>query len=410
MKLLGFKADNYKRLKVVELKLEGQRLVTISGRNNQGKSSLIDAVEALFGDMSHVARVPVRAGEDEARLYGDVGEFKITKVIKKDRSVSLIVEDKDGKRMRTPQTLLDKFTSEIAFDPMEFMNLKASDRIEALKKLIPEFNFAGNAKARQDAYDRRTDIGRDYKRYKANLDMLPLQPDKKPAPVDVAKAVADLKDIEDRQAKAQMVRSRLAALAADIMRIEREVSGLKEQLKNRSRELLSAQEEYDSAPSPEEPGDPEPLRQVIAGAQAVDRDIQNFDRHAELKRETDLAQSEIRRLDGLIEDLDDARNLAIRNAKLPVDGLGFGEEDVTIDGLPFEQASSSMQLTTATGISMALKPTLRVILVRQGPLLDADHLDLLKMMAEENDYLMLVERIDPDAQNGIIIEDGEVVP
>lgn len=410
MEIIELVAENFKRLKAVRIRPEGAKLVTVSGRNSQGKTSVLDAVEAALGGMDYVPRVPVRAGQDEARLYVDLGDFRVTKIIKKDRTVSLIVEDKDGKRMRTPQTLLDKFTSEIAFDPMEFMNLKAADRIEALKKLIPEFNFAGNAKARQDAYDRRTDIGRDYKRYKANLDMLPLQPDKKPVPVDVAKAVADLKDIEDRQAKAQMVRSRLAALAADIMRIEREVSGLKEQLKNRSRELLSAQEEYDSAHPPEDPGDPEPLRQVIAGAQAVDRDIQNFDRHAELKRETDLAQSEIRRLDGLIEDLDDARNLAIRNAKLPVEGLGFGEDDVVIDGLPFEQASSSMQLTVATGISMALKPTLRVILVRQGPLLDIEHLGLLKKMAEERDYQILVERVDPDAQTGIIIEDGEVVP
>jgi archaellum component FlaC len=403
MVITQFTADNFKRLKAVRIHPDGTKLITVSGKNNQGKSSVLDAIAAAIGGLDHVPRVPVRVGAKEARLFVDLGDLRITRVIQPDRSATLVVEHRDGTRPRTPQKVLDELAGQLTLDPMEFMNLKASERIDALKKLIPAFDFVGNAKARQDAYDRRTEVGRDFKRVKANLDMLPPPPETRPEPIDVGKAIEER---SAQAAEAQMLRTRMAD---DILRLERDIDELRKQVRFRTEDLMRLQEKYDTLPDIEEPGDPEPLRQVIAQAQTIDRDIQRYDRYTELSKDIETSQQELRRLDEVIEDLDDCRRLAVRNAQLPVEGLGFGETDVTIDNLPFEQASSSMQLTTATAITMALRPTLKVILVRQGPLLDAEHLLLLSQIAEQRGYQVWCERLDENTKTGVIIEDGEVV-
>lgn len=410
MNIIELRADNFKRLKAVRIRTDGKKLITVSGRNDQGKSSLIDAIAAAIGGMDHVPRVPVRVGAEEARLFVDLGELRITRIIKPDRSATLVVENRDGTRPRTPQKVLDELAGQLTLDPMEFMQLKASERIDALKRLIPDFDFAGNAKARKDAYDRRTEIGRDYKRIKANLEMLPSPPEKRPEPIDVAAVLAQLHLIEEHNRRNEIERADRLRKSEAITRLENEIEALKTTIRAKMAALIAAQEEFDALPNIVAPsGNPESLRAIVAAAQNVDRDIQSFDRNVELTKDVEATQREIARLDGYIDDLDDARKLAVRNAKLPVEGLGFGEDDVVIDGLPFEQTSSSMQLTTATAITMALRPTLKVILVRQGPLLDAEHLVLLAKIAEERGYQLWVERIDPNAKTGVVIEDGEVV-
>lgn len=409
MNIIELRVDSFKRLRAVRIATDGKKLITISGRNSQGKSSILDAIAAAIGGLDHVPRVPVRAGQEQAKIFVDLGDLRVTRTINPDRTGTLVVENKDGSRRKTPQKVLDELAAQLTLDPMEFMNLKASERIEALKKLVPEFNFAGNAEARQKAYDRRREVGRDYARYKANLDMMPEQPEERPQAIDVADTLARLKAAQEHNRVVDETYDRWAKQDRDVEELAQEIAALRAEVARKADAFIKLQEMIDSREDTPTHVETASLQEAIAGAQEIDRKIEHWDRYAGLKDDADNAQAEVHRLDDLIVDLDDARNLAIRNAKLPVDGLGFGEEDVTIEGLPFEQASSSTQLTVATGITMALRPTLKVILVRQGPLLDVEHLELLARMAADRDYQLWIERVDPDAKTGIVIEDGEVV-
>jgi hypothetical protein len=191
--------------------------------------------------------------------------------------------------------------------------------------------------------------------------------------------------------------------------MEAEIEQLRATLRAKTAEVLALQERIDNRADIPNAINTDLMKAEIASAQNIDHQIRQFDLHATHKNQADTTQAEIRRLDGVIEDLDDARNLAIRNAALPVEGLGFGTDDVTIDNLPFEQASSSMQLTTATAITMALRPTLKIILLRQAPLLDEEHMILLAGIAEERGYQLWCERLAPEVLSGVRIEDGEVV-
>jgi hypothetical protein len=58
---------------------------------------------------------------------------------------------------------------------------------------------------------------------------------------------------------------------------------------------------------------------------------------------------------------------------------------------------------------MNLNPTLRVIRIMDGSLLDADSLAAIAAAASAADYQVWIERVDDDGAVGaVIIEDGEI--
>jgi hypothetical protein len=108
-----------------------------------------------------------------------------------------------------------------------------------------------------------------------------------------------------------------------------------------------------------------------------------------------------------------ARQAALAEAKMPIEGLGFavderGRPTVTFGGVPFEQASTAEQLRASTAIAMAANPSLRVLRVKDGSLLDDDSMKLLAEMAAREDFQLWIERVGTEGGVGIVMENGEV--
>jgi len=79
---------------------------------------------------------------------------------------------------------------------------------------------------------------------------------------------------------------------------------------------------------------------------------------------------------------------------------------VTFQGIPFHQASSSQQLRVSLAIAMALNPTLRIIRISDGSLLDDHSMAIIREMAKAKDYQIWIEVVGDRV--GIQIEDGLV--
>jgi hypothetical protein len=60
-------------------------------------------------------------------------------------------------------------------------------------------------------------------------------------------------------------------------------------------------------------------------------------------------------------------------------------------------------------MALAMNPDLRVILIRDGSLLDAENLAVIEEMAAERDAQIWIERVSDDRSVGIVIEDGALV-
>jgi hypothetical protein len=109
-----------------------------------------------------------------------------------------------------------------------------------------------------------------------------------------------------------------------------------------------------------------------------------------------------------IENIDAAKARQLEVAKFPVPELSFDETGVVYRGVPFAQASGAEQLRVSMGVAMALNPTLKVCLIRDGSLLDDKNLALVAEMAAEQGGQVWLERVSDGPEVSVVIEDGSV--
>ena len=81
---------------------------------------------------------------------------------------------------------------------------------------------------------------------------------------------------------------------------------------------------------------------------------------------------------------------------------------MTYNGQPLGQASAAEQLRAATAIAAALNPTVRVIRIADGSLLDSDSRAALEDMARAENFQIWLELVDESGELGIVIEDGKI--
>jgi len=135
-------------------------------------------------------------------------------------------------------------------------------------------------------------------------------------------------------------------------------------------------------------------------------------RHNKLREEL-AAQLEAKRkesaeLSKTIEDVDREKAETLAAVRFPVDGLGFDASGVTLHGVPLEQASSAEQLRVSLGMGLALNPDLKVLLIRDGSLLDEKSLQLVAEQADAAGAQVWLEVVGAQGV-GVVIEDGSVV-
>jgi len=131
------------------------------------------------------------------------------------------------------------------------------------------------------------------------------------------------------------------------------------------------------------------------------------ERAAALRKDAVALDAQSEKLSKQIAARETQSNNALKAAKMPVEGLSLAGR-VMFNGLPFEQASDAERLRVSVGIAMAANPSLRVIRIKNGSLLDEDNLALLAKLAHERDYQVWVETVQRGAGPAIVMEDGEV--
>jgi hypothetical protein len=156
-----------------------------------------------------------------------------------------------------------------------------------------------------------------------------------------------------------------------------------------------------------------PLQQKLATAEDTNRRVRAKQARAAKSAEVDSFAAKSKALDQQLEAIDTEKVSAITAAKLPVAGLTIGESAgrwvVLLNGIPFSQCSAAERLRTSVTIGLALNPRLRLMLIRDGSLLDADGMRLLGELAAAADAQVLIERVSGSGETGVLIEDGSVV-
>lgn len=404
LRVVNLVAENYKRLNAVEITPDpNAATVTIAGRNAQGKSSVIDAIwAALSGNAAakgtNTTR-PIRDGQDSARVRVDLGDIIVTRTWSGEKS-TLKVESKDGAKYSSPQKMLDELIGRLSFDPLAFASLPPkSQQAELLQLVDLPFDPTDIAAQRKAAFDERTNVGRDGKQLKGQLDGYPQPADDLPeTELSVSQLVADLRAAQQQhQAKADVEH--------DAQRAVRLISEAEETLKLARNDLDVAKaylNEHAELP------DLAAIETQIDNAESINQAIRAEAERKRVEQQANVKREEYKSLTAQLEALDKAKSDALAAASFPVDGLGFDDEGVTFHGIPFAQASAAERLKVSVGMAMALNPKVRVIRIADGSLLDSENLSLIEQMAGANGFQVWIERVDETGTVGVVIEDGSV--
>lgn len=431
LRVLALEVENVKRIRLVRIN-PGNGLIEVSGRNKQGKTSLLDAIEMAIGGGKAIPWEPIRQGEETARIVLDLGndhglQLRLTRTFRMPDEggrykTTLRIEDADGFQPKGAQTLLDSIVDALAFDPEQFIRGNDAEQVAALQALVPGFDFAAADARRRSAFEQRTDERREAKRLQTAADAIEVPQGTPTEAVDTAALIAEMRAVGDKRVeieekargRRQFIQSTeemehdaamLAERAADLraQADKAEADG-----KARAAEARQRREGIDSWPLLPDVPDAGRIEIQITEATATNRAVAALANKADLARRAVASADSAQRYTDEIEAIDKRVAEAIGGADFPVSGLSIADGKVRLRGVPFSQGSTAEQLRTSLSIGMALNPRLRVIRIRQGAMFDQEAWDIISQVAAADGFQVWAETINPHDENAIVLVDGEV--
>lgn len=410
MRIIELRAEDFKRLRAVSIRPVGS-LVQITGKNAQGKSSVLDAVFAALGGSAAAPDRPVREGADGSTVFVDLGDICITRKFSAAGKTTLVVESGDGLRYPSPQAVLDELVGRLTFDPLAFSRMDAKKQAQTLRDLVGLDTSRLDAD-RKRAFDERTDVNRDLKKLQAQLaEMSAVEaPDAEVSMLDVARELSVANDVV---AKNERGRRDAKDAREHLLACQSKVEAAQRALETARLERFKAEAEAAStAAIAAALVDPviDDVTERMGKVEQTNAKVRAKKARAAKAAEASAKEAESAALTKKLAEVDHAKTRMLAEARFPIVGLSIEGDAVTMNGFPFSQASSAQQLRCCLAIGAALNPKLRVVLVRDGSLLDEEGLGLVEEWAETNNMQVLMERVsDGRASAGILIEDGEVV-
>lgn len=425
MRIIELRAENIKRLSAVEIRPDGA-IVEIAGKNKQGKTSILDAIWWALAGTKNIQSEPIRDGAESALIRLDLGDYIVRRTLTRKKpgepecTTTLKVETPDGLQLKQPQSVLDGFLDALTFDPLLFLRAKPKEQFDMAKRFVPDVDFqAIEAANLKDVSDRR-DWNRDAetRRRAAALIDAPttFEPiDEKPLLDKMSEAAEENEEIAER-------RRRRVALEDSCAERERKAERLRAESEELSRQAKAKLDEAAAVLDSVKPDrarlakaetlpdmiDVAALRQKLDEARAHNAKGARAEEKKRLTAEAENFEKLAAEADQRLKNREEAKRKAVAAAKIPVDGLSFGEDMILLNGKPFDQASDAEQLATSIAVAMAGNSELRVIRVRDGSLLDRDAMQLLADLAAKKDFQIWIERVEGDGKGAFIIEDGAV--
>jgi exonuclease VII small subunit len=419
LKIVQLNAENVKRLVAVEIRPgEDDSVVIVTGKNAQGKTSVLDSIWFALGGGSalHDTPQPIRDGQSHAEVTLDLGELSVTRTWRTDKPMQLKVVAKHGAKYPSPQKVLDKLIGQMSFDPLAFTQLPERQQRQMLEGLVTlPFDPKRIEQARENAYEQRTTVGRDVRALEGQLAGFP----DLTAYAELGTEEVRIGDLLEEMAALQAEAVTYADAETAKHQRQHELNVAEQDLESARLQLEDAEARFVACEGRLEEADRKltsllkpdlsHVERRMREADVTNRVIRQKRELADLQSKTKNAKDYYDQLTEEIVELDEERRAGLAAAVFPVPGLSFGEVGITYQGVPFSQCSAAEQLRVSIGMAMALNPDIRVIRITDGSLLDSYNMQLIAEMAADRDFQVWIERVDESGEIGIVIEDGQVV-
>ena len=410
VKINKLEIENVKRVKAVTIEPTSNGLTILGGNNNQGKTSVLDAIAWALGGNKYKPSKPARDGSmNPPTLRLELSNGLI--VERKGKNSDLKVTDPSGQK--AGQQLLDSFVEELALNLPKFIESSSKDKANTLLQIIGVGDKLWELDRKEERlYNERRTIGQiadQKKKYAAEQPHFPEAPNEL---VSIADLIHEQQEILARNGENAKKRQNRENIVNSLHLSEARLKQLKEQLAQEEATHESLMSDYIAAnKSIEDLVDEstEEIENSIANIEEINRKVRaNLDKE---KAEEDAKEygSQYDKLTKQIQDVRDERTSLLDSADLPLPGLSVEDGELIFEGQKWDNMSGSQQLRVATAIVRKLKPECGFVLLDKLEQMDIPTLTEFGKWLESEGLQAIATRVSSGEECQIIIEDGYVV-
>ena len=409
VKITALEAENVKRIKAVALTPAPTGLTLVGGNNNQGKTSVLDALAwALGGEKFRPAAAQRDGAVAPAHLRVVLSNGVV--VERKGKNSNLTVTDPTGRR--SGQQLLNAFVEPLALDLPRFMEASDKEKADILLRIIG----IGNELHIRDMeiksiYDKRTFTGQLAQQKKHFADELISYPDAPEQPLSASDLIRQQQEILARNGENQRKRSQLSQLESKSQTLAQRREQLEAELARLTEEQTALTTDlYADRKSAEDLQD-ESTVELEASIQSIEETNRKVRANLEKARAEDEAKHYAEKYDRLTEAIAQKRKERLdllNGADLPLPELSVEDGALTYKGKRWRDMSGSDQLRVAAAIVRRLNPDCGFVLLDKLEQMDMTTLEEFGRWLEAEGLQAIATRVSTGSECQIIIEDGMV--
>lgn len=410
VKINKLEIENVKRVKAVTIEPTSNGLTILGGNNNQGKTSILDAIAWALGGNKYKPSKAARDGSmNPPSLRVELSNGLI--VERKGKNSDLKVTDPSGNK--AGQQLLDSFVEELALDLPKFIQSNSKEKANTLLQIIgvgDKLYELDQKEAR--LYSERRAIGQikdQKKKYAAEQPQYPDAPNKL---VSISELIHEQQEILARNGENARKRQNREEIRSQLHQSEARLTQLKEELAKEEAVHDKLMGDYIVANKSIEDLVDESTEEIeasISDIEEINRKVRaNLDKE---KAEEDAKEYEkqYNNLSAEIDKVRDERKSLLDNADLPLQGLSVEDGELVFEGQKWDNMSGSQQLRVATAIVRKLKPECGFVLLDKLEQMDIPTLNEFGKWLESEGLQAIATRVSSGEECQIIIEDGYVV-
>ena len=410
VKINKLEIENVKRIKAVKLEPTTNGLTVIGGRNNQGKTSVLDSIAWALGGENFRPSDATREGSiipPNLKIVLNNGLI----VERKGKNSALKVTDPSGQK--AGQSLLNTFVESLALNLPKFMESSGKEKAQTLLQIIGVGNqLAELEKEEKELYQDRLYIGRTADQKEKFAKEQPYYPDAPKDLVSASELIRQQQDILAQNGENQRKREQAGKIREETKRAYDEVKRLSEQLeaaKQHHLQLVKDLETAEKSAADLVDQSTKELEDSISNIEEINRMVRaNLDK----EKAEDDAKEYRRQYDQLSEKISairEKKSNLLSSAELPLPELSVKEGELVYKGQKWDNMSGSERLMVSTAIVRKLNPECGFVLLDKLEQMDLQTLQEFGSWLEGEGLQAIATRVSTGDECSIIIEDGYVV-
>ncbi|HEL1668983.1 TPA: AAA family ATPase [Streptococcus suis 2651] len=399
--------ENVKRIKAVKIEPSATGLTIVGGNNNQGKTSVLDAIAWALGGNKYKPSQAQREGSQVPPTLKIVMSNGLI-VERKGKNASLKVIDPNGQK--GGQQLLDSFVEELAINLPKFMDSTPKEKAETLLQIIGVGNQLAELELKEkEIYNNRHAIGVIADQKEKFAKEQEYYPDAPKELVSIADLIQQQQAILAKNGENARKRQNVATIKMQYENAESAVDRLKQELAKAIDERDKFKQDLAIAQKDAMELHDESTAEIEANIQQID----DINRKVRANLDKDKAEEDAKAireqynaLSVEIEQVRKQKRDLLTNADLPLEGLSVDDGELLYLGQRWDNMSGSQQLQVATAIVRKLKPECGFVLIDKLEQMDQVTLQEFGEWLKREGLQAIATRVSTGDECSIIIEDG----